>query len=132
MKENAWNNLLAALVLAATVVLLVAAPQPLLRPLAVGTLAAGVLGVLGARVYYRRLHETVSFLSRPESHERPELLPALLSRPERIVLGVSRPGDPQGTLRTLRRRQSLVLAVGMGFGLSALASFFLLAYLFDL
>ena len=132
MTENARNNLLAALVLAATVVLLVAAPHPLLRPLAIRTLAAGVLGVLGARFYYRRLHEAVSFLSRPENLERPELLHALISRPERIVLGVSRPGDPQGTLRTLRRRQSLVLAVGMGFGLSALASFLLLAYLFDL
>ncbi|MFN7987903.1 MAG: hypothetical protein U0529_10550 [Thermoanaerobaculia bacterium] len=132
MTENAWNNVLAALVLAATVVLLVAAPHPLLRPLAIGTFAVGVLGVLGARLYYRRLHETVAFLSRPENLERPELLLALLSRPERVILGVSRPGDAKGILRTLRGRQSLVLSAGMGFGLSALVSFLLLAYLFDL
>ena len=106
LSENTKNGIVAAFALFSLVLLLVSVPHELLKPVAIVGFAVGVLGVVGTRRYLQRLH--------------------------RLVALASREADSERTLQVLRARQSFLPSVGLAFGVVALVSFLVLAYLYDL
>ncbi len=122
LSDDAKRNVEAALVLAGTVAAVVLVPHGRLLPIALTVSGAAILALLGLRAYLRRLERAVAFLSAAGSADRAGGLVALLSEPERKVLGVGDVTDVPTTIGLLRTRQRAIVSFGTLVGMVAICA----------
>lgn len=125
LSEGAVLNIQAAAVLVAFVALLILVPHQWLRPLSAALAIFAALIVVGIRAYLRRLQQVVTFLASGNTASTDTLLAALLTAPERRLLGLSPNVTAADAIRILRQRQSTFTSLAMCIALPGICAFLL-------
>jgi len=125
VSERTVLNLQTAAVFLAFVSLLLLVPHQWLKPLSAGFATFAALVVVGIRAYLRRLQQVVSFLASGNTASTDDLLAALLSAPERSVLGLPPNVTAADSIRILRQRQSALTSLAMCVALPGICAFLL-------
>lgn len=113
LSANAVLNLQAGLVLAAFLIVLVAVPDHVLRPLSIAVAATSALAVVGVRALIRRCHEAVRLLASNPGRDPEELLVAVLRPAGRRALRLPPQRSAAQAAEGVRERVEGLASLGM-------------------
>jgi hypothetical protein len=130
LSGSAVLNLQAALVLVATLVVLVAVPHAALRPLSIAVAAASALAVIGLRASLRRMQEAVRLLSSNPESDPEELLGAVLRPAARRALRLGPQRSAGEAIARIRARQETLTSLGIVVALPGICAFLVALYFF--
>ena len=128
--ENPWLNVLVVAVLPLAAGALLFLSHQVLRPLSLATLAGAAAAAFGLRAFARRLATVATAIDSAAAEHQVGVLTALLSQPERRLLGLSGSLEGSRAVALLRRRRTFVLACGAFARMVALTSGIVAAVLF--
>lgn len=128
--ENPWLNVLVVAVLPLAACALLFLSHQVLRPLSLATLVGAAAAAFGLRRYTRKLAIVATAIDSAPAEHQLGVLTALLSEPERRLLGISGPLEGNSPVAVLQRRRTFVLACGAFVRMVAVTSAIVAAVLF--